>query len=197
MLLIEKRTVTLNVFNKDWSTADNQQLSEKDEDQSKIMNTHLHLVEAYATLYNIAPNAPVHKALIYCIRLIIDKFCARQPRNMYIYFDENWQPSSEERSYGHDIECSWLLWEAAEISKDPSIIQETSVIVLELADVVMQQGINPDGSIIEKTDHSGIIPETIRVWWPQSEAVVGFLNAYGLHPKQEYWECYDQMLVIY
>jgi len=178
----------LNVFSADWQMAADQRLSEKDEDQVKIMNTHLHVMEAYANLHRVAGNEATSEALRYTIRIILDKFCTRTPRHLYLFFDDNWQPTSEERSFGHDIECAWLLREAAEILGDENLMKEVNPVALELAQSTLERGLDPNGGIYEKTDPSGQHPELEKHWWPQAEAIVGFLDMYALTEDQRFQE---------
>ncbi len=177
----------LNVFSRNWEPLADQRLSEKDEDLAKIMNTHLHIMEAYANLYRVAPSPTVGKALHYCIELLSERFCARNPRHLYLFFDEDWNPSSEERSFGHDIECAWLLVEAAEILGDEPLLMKCQKLALELAESTLSRGKDPAGGIYENTDQSGLIPEAEKHWWPQAEAIVGFLQAYQLTNDDKWW----------
>lgn len=177
-----------NVFGRHWEPLVDQRLSEKDENQTKIMNTHLHLMEAYANLHRVAPSEATATALQDCLRLMLDKFCARHPRHLYLYFDDNWQASSAERSFGHDIETAWLLVEAAEILDSPAVMKEVTPVTLALAQSTLDRGLDPRGGVYENTDHSGQIPVAEKHWWPQAEAIVGFIQAYQLSGEQRYWQ---------
>lgn len=176
-----------NVFDRDWTPAKNQRLSEKDEDQAKIMNTHLHVMEAYANLYRVAPDSTVKEALSNSLLLLMDRFCARSPRHLYLYFDENWNPSSEERSFGHDIECAWLLVEGAHILGDPEVLQQAKSLAIELAGSTLKRGTDKEGGIFEKSDTTGLHIEPQKHWWPQAEAIVGFIQAFELTGDPTYW----------
>jgi len=167
-----------NVFEPNWTPAENQRLSDKDEDQGKIMNTHLHVMEAYANLYRVAPEPAVAEALKNSILLILDKFCSRSPRHLYLYFSDDWKPTSREKSFGHDIECAWLLREAAHILGEEDLMERVNKIARELAGATLQNGRTPHGMVYEKQDgKTGELEQELH-WWPQAEAVVGFLDAY-------------------
>ena len=177
-----------NVFYRDWRPHADQRLSDKDEDQSKIMNTHLHVMEAYANLQRVLPDPATKAALRTVIRLILDKFCARRPRHLYLFFNDDWEPTSEERSFGHDIECAWLLREAAEVLDDPELTLRVDTVAGELTDAALAGGLSPTGGMVENTDHSGKIPATEKIWWVQAEAIVGLIDA-DAHREDDgaYW----------
>jgi mannobiose 2-epimerase len=99
--------------------------------------------------------------------------------------DKDWKKSSETDSYGHDIESSWLLVEAAGLLKDPDLIARVKGVSIKIADAA-QEGLQPDGSMIyEKNISTGHI-NMERSWWAQAETVVGYLNAYELTRNSKY-----------
>ncbi|MEM7574043.1 MAG: AGE family epimerase/isomerase [Bacteroidota bacterium] len=177
-----------NVCGRHWEPLTDQRLSDKDENRAKIMNTHLHLMEAYANLHRVAPTTATANALQDCLVLMLDKFCDRHPRHLYLYFDDHWQASSAERSFGHDIETAWLLVEAAEILDSTALMKEVVPVALELAQSTLDRGLDPRGGVYENTDHSGQVPVAEKHWWPQAEAIVGFIQAYQLSGEQRYWQ---------
>lgn len=170
----------LNVFDEDWSLSADQRLSDKDADQVKIMNTHLHILEAYTALNKVIPRPEYQSALEYILEIYLNRFCSRQPCHVYLFFDEDWNPTSSEKSFGHDIESSWLLCEAAESLDNPRLILRARHTSMALAEAVFESGKDNLGGIYEKTDPSGQEIEKEKHWWPQAEAVVGFLNAWEI-----------------
>ncbi|MBK8506688.1 MAG: AGE family epimerase/isomerase [Saprospiraceae bacterium] len=101
-------------------------------------------------------------------------------------FDKEWHPTSEEKSFGHDIESSWLITEAANVLKDPILSARGRAISLRLAEATLLFGSDRHGGIFEKTDHRGVEIIKEKHWWPQAEAVVGFLNAWELSGEEKY-----------
>lgn len=176
----------LNVFNVDWTLADDQKLSEKDADQVKIMNTHLHILEAYTALSLTFSNPEYRVALRDILSVYLDRFCARDPCHVYLFFDQHWNPTSREKSFGHDIESSWLITEAAEHLNDPALTLRAREISLALAEAVFLYGKDQHGGIFEQTDSSGIEIQKEKHWWPQAEAVIGFVNAWQLSGEEKY-----------
>ncbi|HBC78426.1 MAG TPA: N-acyl-D-glucosamine 2-epimerase, partial [Bacteroidales bacterium] len=90
-------------------------------------------------------------------------------------------------SYGHDIESSWLLFEAASLLKDEKLIRRVREASIKIANAAAE-GYQPDGSMItEKNNATGEI-RTQKSWWEQAETVVGYLNAYELTGNEAYLE---------
>ena len=178
----------LNVFDRQWVLLDDQKLSEKDDDQAKIMNMHLHVLEAYSLLCKVDSTTHHINALKYVLEIYLDRFAARTPRHLILYFDQDWLASSKEISFGLDIESSWFIWEAAELVGDPALMERVKYIAVEMVDATVARGVDEEGGIYEKTDDQGAEIESNNHWWPQAEAVVEFLNAYQLTGNQVYLE---------
>lgn len=177
--LDKKKGGYYNAFARDWTDTDDIRLSEKDANEAKIMNTHLHVLEAYTNFYRVESADFVKKALENIIYIFIDHFYIPENGSMHIYFDEDWQPKSEHISFGHNIEASWLLWEAAEVLKDKRLLKKVLPISIQMAKSVMEQGLDRDGGLLYEANHSGIT-DFDKHWWPQAEAVIGFWNAWQL-----------------
>ena len=64
----------IEAFNKDWSPIEDMRLSDKDENEAKTMNTHLHVLEAYTTLYKVYKNEKLKNDLSELINLFLTKF---------------------------------------------------------------------------------------------------------------------------
>ncbi|WP_432710785.1 AGE family epimerase/isomerase [Pedobacter sp.] len=166
-------------FTREWDTLDDLRLSEKDANEKKTMNTHLHVLEAYTNLYAVWPDEEL-KVLLQ--ELIYDfNGCILDPetKHLGLFFDEFWVKKSSVISYGHDIEASWLLQEAAEATRDDNLIVSTKDIAVQMAEAALE-GLGADGALWyeQGLDNQRLNKE--KHWWVQAEAMVGFFNAWEL-----------------
>ncbi len=164
---------------RDWMPAPELRVDETALPVAKGMNTHLHLLEAYTNLLHAWDHDEVRESLRSLIRLMLGRILQAGTRHLCLFFDRAWRPLSQAVSYGHDIEASWLLTEAAEALDDNHLWEEARQGTLQLAYATLEQGVGPDGGLFSDGDASGVTKRT-REWWPQAEAVVGFLNAFEL-----------------
>jgi mannobiose 2-epimerase len=90
----------------------------------------------------------------------------------------DWTRGAEQlESYGHDIECSWLMHEAALVLGDPNVLAKVEPIVQMVAEA-SAKGLRPDGSMIHEANlTTGHVDDDLH-WWVQAENVVGWFNIY-------------------
>lgn len=176
------------VCKRDWSDAGpDARLSEKDLNEKKSMNNHLHVLEAYTNLYRISPMPAVEQRLRELIQLFLGRILDPRTGHMNHFFDEAWNVRSDSYTFGHDIEASWLLWEAAEVLGGPALLEKTRKAALQMAAAVRDEGLGGDGGLYYE-GKAGQIIDRGRECWPQAEAVVGFLNAMELGGDLKYLE---------
>lgn len=188
-------------FERDWMLAADQRLSEVDQDDKKSMNTHLHVMEAYSTLCRASDDPRVKERLCAIIELFLARIIHPRANHLQMFFDEKWISKSDVRSFGHDIEASWLLCEAAEALGDEVMLAKVQSVALKMAQSVYDNGLDGDGSLLYEADLRGIIDDD-KHWWTQTEAVVGFVNAYVISGDEYFlsgamraWEFIDGHLI--
>jgi mannobiose 2-epimerase len=163
-----------------WGELADLRLSDKDLNAPKSMNTLLHVLEAYTTLLRVWPDAVVRSRLHALLVAMLDHVVTDTPyTHCQLFFDMEWRSLVPTISYGHDIEASWLLWDAAEALGDAALMDRTRSVALAMAAGVLEHGCDSDGSIFYE-GKPGQVVKTDKHWWPQAEAVIGFLNARAL-----------------
>jgi len=144
----------------------------------KQMNNNLHCLEALTNLYRVWKDEGLRKYLEQEIDVMSHKVLNQKRWHEELFFTMDWVNQKDVDSYGHDIEFSWLLVEAAEVLGDEAILKDTQRIAVNLARVQLKEGINANGAMMyEKAD--GHLDGRFS-WWPQNETVVGFLNAWQI-----------------
>ena len=168
------------VCNRDWSEAGNEaRLSDKDMNEKKSMNNHLHVLEAYTNLYRVWREPRVAERLRELIEIFLNRILAPRTQHLHHFFNELWNVRSDSYTFGHDIEASWLLCEAAAELGDAKLLARVQATALRMAEVVLNEGLGADGGLCYE-GRSGRIIDAGRECWPQAEALVGFLNAFEL-----------------
>ncbi|MBW8768334.1 MAG: AGE family epimerase/isomerase, partial [Gemmatimonadetes bacterium] len=117
------------------------------------------------------------------------------------FFTTDWQPRSTRISFGHDIETSWLLVEAADAVGDEALRMRAHDAALLLAASVLRRGVDAEfGGLFNESN--GDTLDTDKEWWPQAEAIVGFLAAYQqsgdealLRPALDTWRFVERHVV--
>jgi mannobiose 2-epimerase len=173
-------------YSRDWKLLDDLRLSDKDANEKKTMNTHLHILEAYTNLYRVWKDEKLAKQLRGLIEVFFNHIVNNKTWHLNLFFDEFWTLKSSDVSFGHDIESSWLLYEAAEVLGTKEILKKAEDVSIKILKASLE-GMQPDNSLIYEKLASGHT-DTQRHWWPQSEAVVGLLNGYELTGNRQWAE---------
>ncbi len=182
-----ENTGYLEAFTRDWKPMEDLRLSAKDANEKKTMNTHLHVLEAYTTLYQIWPDDQLKGQIKTLVKNFSDHIADADTGHLILFFDEKWNRKSNTVSYGHDIEAAWLLLEAAETVKDLSLIEAVKKLSAKIS-LAAAEGIDTDGGLWYEyeagTGH--LIKE--KHSWVQAEAMIGFFNQWQLTKDNSYLE---------
>lgn len=191
---------------RDWGKIEDMRLSDFDANYPKSQNTHLHIIEPYTNLYRCIKEFKAATSCNYvptigsvlpididvpqdtmlrvegALRNLIDIFTNRilnpETHHLDLFFDMDWtRGAGRLESYGHDIECSWLLHEAALVLGDSYVLKRVEPIVCMVAKA-SEKGLRPDGSMIHEANlDTGHVDDDLH-WWVQAENVVGWFNIY-------------------
>ncbi len=167
---------------RDFSPLDDMSLSEHDINADKTMNSHLHLLEAYANLYRVWPDEGLKAA----IERLLDIVCTRimgPDGHLRLYFNRDWSVLPGGVSYGHDIETSWLALECAFAIMDIDAVSRVRPFALAMGRAG-NEGLMPDGSMRYELLADGSRDDS-RQWWVQAETVVGNLWLWKYHSDPE------------
>lgn len=184
---------------REWGEIADMRLSELDANYPKSQNTHLHIIEPYTNLYRCFKELAeqdvvkisdekkaflrewqekVEKSLRNLISIFCDKILNPATYHLDLFFENDWtRGAGWLESYGHDIECSWLMHEAALVLGDKEVLAKVEPIVRKVAKA-SEKGLNPDGSMTHEANLDTGYVDADRHWWVQAETVVGFYNVY-------------------
>ncbi|MEO6316644.1 MAG: AGE family epimerase/isomerase [Chitinophagaceae bacterium] len=172
-------------FARDWQPLLDLRLSDKDANEKKTMNTHLHVIEAYATLYKQWPDDLLRNRIVQLLQVFDEHMIDKKTGHLVLFFDEYWKEKPDVISYGHDIEAAWLLQQCAEIIKDEQWIDKMKHYAITVTRAAMQ-GLDADGGLWYEYDTAGNHLVKEKHWWPQAEAMVGFFNAWEITADANY-----------
>lgn len=166
-----------------WTKSIVQALSEVDIPCAKSMNTNLHVLEAFSSLY-LASGLPEVKEALGALFDVFARHILVTPEHLGLYFDRDWKNLTDHVSYGHDVEASWLLTEAAMVFNGtagaPShhLTDAQKAVVLPIAQKSLAV-VQAHGGSMPNELHGGHL-DTTRIWWVQAETLVGLVNGYEL-----------------
>lgn len=167
----------IEALSRDWLPLEDFRLSAKDANEKKSMNTHLHLLEAFANLYKIGKDDSIREKLIELVNIFLNHIIDKQTNHLILFFDEKWDPKSRTVSYGHDIEAAWLMQEAADLVDDQALLYDVKKRCTLIAEA-SSEGLDEDGGLWYEYDTSTHHLINEKHSWPQAEAMVGFFNAW-------------------
>jgi cellobiose epimerase len=183
----------LEVCRRDWSAAGPEaRLSDKDMNEKKSMNNHLHVLEAFTNLHRVWPAPLVTERLRELIGLFLDRILDARTLHLHHFFDEQWKVRSDTYTFGHDIEATWLLCEAAEELEDEALLKRVRPVAAQMAAVTLEQGLGEGGALCYEGKDGKII-DPGRESWPQAEAAIGFLNAYQITRDEKFFAAAHQV----
>ncbi len=164
-------------FTREWGDIEDMRLSDKDENERKTMNTHLHILEPYTNLFRVWKDEGLERRLRNLIELFIERILNVETGHLQLFFDDDWNSKSAIVSYGHDIEASWLLHEAALVIEDKHLIAQIEPYIVDIAEAASEGFLPGAGMMYEM--HGGVASvDADRHWWVQAETIVGYLNLY-------------------
>ncbi len=182
-----KRNGYFEAFSREWTPLADLRLSPKDANEKKTMNTHLHIIEAYANLYEVWPDHFLKAQIENLLEIFLKYFINRNSGHLNLFFDEEWNQKLNIISYGHDIEAAWLLQACAEKINNHEMIRKLKIASLKITNAVFE-GLDADGGLWYELDADSNHLTREKHSWPQAEAMIGFMNAYQVSNDELYLE---------
>ncbi len=192
----------LENFSREWTISESNRMA--DGNEPKSMNTHLHILESYTQLHRVLNNKESGRCLEDLIHIFLD-FIINPKGHFRLFFNNDFTEADGSKgicSFGHDIEGVWLLREAALVLNDKKLLQTVTSKTLRIADAVLINGMDKNRGIFLESTRYGSNIRTNKHWWPQAEAVVGFLDAYEAGGKEIYlktaldtWDFIEEFVV--
>lgn len=162
---------------REWGMISDMRLSKKDINESKTTNTHLHILEPYTNLYRVWKDKKLQGQLKNLIELFTDRIIDEETKHLQLFFDDCWNTRHNLISYGHDIEASWLLHQAALVLDDSEILSRVEFYTVDMAEAATE-GFLPGGGMIYEFNADKNSIDADRHWWVQAEAIIGYINLY-------------------
>jgi len=185
-------------FLRDWSAPPQDAVGYMNVDPSiKLMNTHLHLMEAITTYFLATKDPLARQRLIELILIQSNSVVRKRVGGCTDKYFKNWIPktgkSFDRVSYGHDVENVWLLMEACEavgLSNGPLLD-----LYRTLSDYSLQYGFDSvEGGYYDRGDFGHAADEKDKVWWVQAEGLVSTLRMYHLTEEARYKAAFSKTL---
>lgn len=190
----------VEALSRDWQPIADMRLSDKDENGSRTMNTHLHILEPYTNLLRALPHEMDADRVRNLIGIFIDKFMNKDLGHLDLFFNDTWEGKRDMQSYGHDIEASWLMHEALHVLEEegysitPAYKARVETAVKTIARA-SEKGLRADGAMIYETNYVHDHTDASIQWWVQCENIIGQSNLYQFFGDEtalnRAWQCWQ------
>lgn len=174
----------IEALTRDWQPIADMRLSDKDENGSRTMNTHLHVIEPYTNLYRVWKDKELEQRLRNLLDIFTEKLLNKETYHLDLFFDDEWQGKRNIESFGHDIEACWLLHETALVLGDKAVLQKVEYLIRRIADAA-DEGLRPDGSMVYEHWKDTDKYDLQRQWWVQCENIIGHIDLYQYFGNEE------------
>lgn len=165
---------------------------------TKTYNSHLHILEAFAQLYRETQDPLVAERLKELIGTNMNKVKhPEHPCNIDGWYSDWKMIESKQNlraSYGHDVECAWLVLDAVEALGE-RFPNKTSVEswARSITDFAIRFGFDTQhGGFYSSGEPAQASDDRRKIWWVQSEALVAMLTLHQVTRDQRYFEIFDQ-----
>lgn len=163
----------------------------------KTYNTHLHLLESFAELYRVWPDPRVRERLAELVRINTSAVFHHGHGCNLDAWHPDWRVVNEPRnlraSYGHDVECAWLVLDAVQalgLPKAPFRSWAETLVGTSLRLGYDHQ----HGGFFHSGPPGQPADDTKKEWWVQAEALVSMLELFRLTGDRRYLDVFNRTL---
>ncbi|OPZ69067.1 MAG: Cellobiose 2-epimerase [bacterium ADurb.Bin478] len=200
------------MFYRDWSLKPGGEFG----GDRKTLDVHMHLMEAFTTLYELTGTPSHRRKLEQIISLLVQKMLHPQFGTGMAQFDGAFQPLPailfrdvwgsdravdeparplNNTNYGHNIEFCWLLKLALEVLQ--SDLSPYLPVIRKMVDQAHTYGVDWQyGGIFVEGPNDGPATQTLKEFWQQAEALTGFLDAVILFNEPKYWDAFEKIFTF-
>ncbi|NSW94387.1 MAG: AGE family epimerase/isomerase [Bacteroidales bacterium] len=181
----------------------------------KTLDVHMHLMEAFTTLYE-ASGKEIHlRKLNECIHILLDRFLHPVYKTGIPQFFDDWSVApqikfeiiwgwdrfsedgmkgnaTDNTCYGHNAEFAWLLLHALNVMN--AGVEPYLDTLKKIYDHTVDNGIDIEyGGVYVEGPHSGGVYDREKEFWQQAEVLTAMLDAFLLFREEKYWSAYKNV----
>ena len=181
----------------------------------KTLDVHMHLMEAYTTLYECTSRSIHRRTLVEDIDLLLKRILHPEYATGIPQFRADWEVApqikfdivwgwdrfaeggqkanaEDNTSAGHNVEFAWLLAHATDVMDWGW--DEYKDVIKKATDHGKVNGIDPEyGGVYTEGPHGGGVYDMEKEFWQQAEVMIGMLEACLRFGPEDYWEPYKKV----
>ena len=179
----------------------------------KTLDAHMHLMEAFTTLYECSGQSVHRRKLLEDIDILIERILHPRYATGIPQFTPDWKVApqikfdivwgwdrfaeggqkpyaQDNTSAGHNVEFAWLLAHASDIL-GAGAFEQYQKIIKKAMDHGMKNGIDPEyGGVYVEGPHAGGVYDVEKEFWQQAEVMIGMLEGCLRFGPRKYWPAY-------
>jgi mannose/cellobiose epimerase-like protein (N-acyl-D-glucosamine 2-epimerase family) len=178
----------------------------------KTLDVHMHLMEAFTTLYECTRQSIHRRTLLEDIDILLKRILHKRYTTGIPQFTVDWKVApqikfdivwgwdrfaaggqkvhaTDNTSAGHNVEFAWLLAHATDVLG--SGWDEYKNVIRKAMDHGRKNGIDPEfGGVYTEGPHAGGVYDMEKEFWQQAEVMIGMLEGCLRFGPRIYWPAY-------
>jgi mannobiose 2-epimerase len=181
----------------------------------KTFDVHMHLMEAFTTLFELTQREEHRQKLQEVMQILVEKMLDSRFGTGLAQFDRYFRPlpaiifhnvwgsdrppgeseiarAIDNTTYGHNVEMAWLLKQALVVLNENP--EPYYPVIKKLIDQALLWGVDREyGGLYVEGPPDGPATQTLKEFWQQAEALIGFLDALLIFEQREYWDAFENV----